>query len=599
MSDQKTAVSTHLLVTWPPQLSNSEISPKSVKDFKNHCLNYFVNAKGGIEDDVKVARILGCFENDLVNDWISVNRERFTMLSFPDFMIEFCARWLPHDWEQTLRSKIFSARLYAKKQCFEDWAASIQSMNVSLWGTPSHLDDNRIRLQLEAGLDEELQTAARDAKAHEELLLHPWISKIKDLDNRRIIQHKRVAEAVEEAMKSNKKPFSSSRYANTPDSKTPPPSASSTREFPPKLTEEERRLLMENQGCLKCRKFFAGHRAHQCTSSISGKGYKTITAQDAHQAKSAHSAKTNTASQMNTVASISDASNTQPDDFVAAVFPTLPSGVLGDGSFSEGSDASFSSVSEPPPLKSKHFIWNCSLTGPSVTFPVTKPSLIDNGCHMVLIRPDIVEELGLPIFALQQPEEVDVAISFSKSGITRKKHSLVHYVKLWPFSSDSIFQSRLVHAVICPGLCMPVIFGLPFLEVNDIICDHRNHVCIVRDKNLNYNLLKPIQRQDPSPPKLKLRDQILCNKSFKARTLIELLEIFPKKWHDRLLPNTFKPDPPNFISSILHRINSLEFSASMENLETNLRKTFSKVFEPIPHVDDTVGPMGSVFHTLV
>ena len=72
-----------------------------MKDFENHCLNYFVNAKGGIEDDVKVARILGCFENDLVNDRISVNRERFTMLSFPDFMIEY-------------------------------WAASIQSMNVSL-----------------------------------------------------------------------------------------------------------------------------------------------------------------------------------------------------------------------------------------------------------------------------------------------------------------------------------------------------------------------------------------------------------------------------------------------------------------------------------
>ena len=248
MSEQKTAVSTHLLVTRPPQLSNGEISPKSVKDFENHCLNYFVNAKGGIEDEVKVARILGCFENDLVNDWISVNREHFTTLSFPDFMTEFRARWLPHDWEQSLRSKILSARLYPKKQRFKDWAASIQSLNVSLQGTPSHLDDSRIRLQLEAGLDEELQTAARDAKAHEELLLHPWISKIKDLDNRRIIQRKRVAEAVEDALKSNKKPFSSSsRYANTPDSKTAPPSASSTREFPPKLTEEERRLLMEYQ----------------------------------------------------------------------------------------------------------------------------------------------------------------------------------------------------------------------------------------------------------------------------------------------------------------------------------------------------------------
>ena len=105
-------------------------------------------------------------------------------------MTEFRARWLPHDWEQTIRSKILSARLYPRKQRFEEWAASIQSLNVSLRGTPSHLDDDCICLQLEAGLDEDLQTLARDAKAYEELSLHPWITKIKDLDNRRSIQRK-------------------------------------------------------------------------------------------------------------------------------------------------------------------------------------------------------------------------------------------------------------------------------------------------------------------------------------------------------------------------------------------------------------------------
>ena len=285
MTDNKTAISSHLIVTRPPQLSSGEITPKAVKDFENHCLNYFVNAKGGIDDNLKVTRILGCFENDLVNDWISVNRDQFTTLSFPDFMIEFRARWLPHDWEQTVRSKILSARLYPKKQKFEDWASSIQSLNVSLRGTNSHLDDDRIRLQLEAGLDEDLQQAARDSNTHDEQSLHPWIAKIKELDNKRIIQRKRVAEAVEEAMKSNKKPFtSSSRYANTADGKTTPTSSSSTtRDFPPKLTEEERRLLMEHLGCLKCRQFYAGHRAHQCTTTLSGKGYKSLTEKNAQK----------------------------------------------------------------------------------------------------------------------------------------------------------------------------------------------------------------------------------------------------------------------------------------------------------------------------
>ena len=584
MTDQKIATSTHLVVTRPPQLSNGEITPKSAKDFENHCLNYFVNAKGGIEDDLKVSRILGCFENDLVNDWISVNRERFTTLSFPDFMTEFRARWLPHDWEQSVRSKILSARLYPKKQKFEEWASYIQSLNVSLRGTPSHLDDGRIRLQLEAGLDEELQTAARDAKAHDEQSLHPWISKIKDLDNRRIVQRKRVAEQVEEAMKANKKPFtSSSRYANTPDKKTA--SNSSSREYPPKLTDEERRLLMEHLGCLKCRKFYAGHRAHQCTTTISGKGYKPLTAQDAQRAKAAHNSK-GSSSQSNTIAAVTDAGpSNEAEDFCAAVFPNLSSGVIGDNSFSDNSDGSFSSVSHPPHIKSKHFIWNCSLTGPSVTFPVTKPSLIDNGCHMVLIRPDTVEELGLETFSLKQPELVDVAISFSKSGIQRKKRSLVNYVKLRPSSPDSVFQSRLLYAVVCPGLCMPLIFGLPFLELNDIICDHKNRACVVRDKKLNYNLLKPIIRCDPPPPRLKLRDQILRNKTFKRETLLELLDIFPKKWKDRLLPTT-PNQKPNFISSILHRIKTLDIEASMAQMETNLRKSFSKVFQPIPHIDE-------------
>jgi len=38
--------------------------PKTVRDFKNHCLNYFINAKGGVDNNLKVTCIFGCFEND-------------------------------------------------------------------------------------------------------------------------------------------------------------------------------------------------------------------------------------------------------------------------------------------------------------------------------------------------------------------------------------------------------------------------------------------------------------------------------------------------------------------------------------------------------
>lgn len=116
-------------------------------------------------------------------------------------MEEFHAHWLLHDWEQSIYSKILSACLILKNQHFEDWAASIQSLNVSLQGTASHQDDGHICLQLEAGLNRELQSAEKDAKVNEEMSLHPWISKVKDLNNHCIVQCKHVAKAIEEAMR--------------------------------------------------------------------------------------------------------------------------------------------------------------------------------------------------------------------------------------------------------------------------------------------------------------------------------------------------------------------------------------------------------------
>ena len=217
---------------------------------------------------------------------------------------------------------------------------------------------------------EDLQAAARDVKAQEILGLHQWISAIKDLDNWWITQWKRVTEAVEEVMHSNKKPFSSSsQYANTADKNSALSSSSANTttstvlcDFPPKLTDKERCLLMEHAGCLKCQEFYTGHHAHQCQITISGKNYKTLTLQDANHAKVQQNSKMSSNSKLNTVATVSDASTSNDtEDFVAAVFLSLSSNVIGNGSYSEGSDNSFTSVSSPPHTKSKHLIWNCML----------------------------------------------------------------------------------------------------------------------------------------------------------------------------------------------------------------------------------------------
>ena len=122
-------------------------------------------------------------------------------------------------------------------------------------------------------------------------------------------------------------------------------------------------------------------------------------------------------------------------------------------------------------IKFKHYVWNCMIEGLAVEFPINISTLIDNGAQMVLIQPELVAKLKLCIFQLCKPEIVNVAIS-----TTTKKITLSSYVKI----------SHTIFAVIAPGLCMPIIFGLPFLEINSIVCDHKEWACI--DKKTNYNL---------------------------------------------------------------------------------------------------------------
>lgn len=78
----------------------------------------------------------------------------------------------------------------------------------------------------------------------------------------------------------------------------------------------------------------------------------------------------------------------------------------------------------------------------------------------MLIRPEVVDELGLKRYLLPVPEPVDVAIT---DGKKKKKKLLSEYVKLSVTSVDNAWTSKTVHALIAPGLCMPVILGLPFL----------------------------------------------------------------------------------------------------------------------------------------
>ena len=75
MSPNKLATISHPIMSCAPVMTDGDITPKIVRNFEMHCTTYFINAKDGVADDMKVTKILGCFKNNLIADWTSTEQE--------------------------------------------------------------------------------------------------------------------------------------------------------------------------------------------------------------------------------------------------------------------------------------------------------------------------------------------------------------------------------------------------------------------------------------------------------------------------------------------------------------------------------------------
>jgi hypothetical protein len=124
----------------------------------------------------------------------------------------------------------------------------------------------------------------------------------------------------------------------------------------------------------------------------------------------------------------------------------------------------------------------------------------------------------------------------------------MHYVVIEPTSLNGIFTSHRIHAVIAPGLCMPIILGLPFLTSNNIVCDYAERTCTATKTNPPYNLLT----KSPKP---------------KA-------------------PLFIKTNAPDILAALREHITTLLFEEELADCEADLRSRFSRTFEPPLHIDE-------------
>ena len=582
----------HLTSKHCPVLTAGDISPKVLVDLMDAHNEYFLAKE--IADADKVKKILGGFRCMHIRDWISCECECLVTLSYVEFMSKLRKNYLPLDWEDSVCAQILAMQMH-KNIKFWDWCQEMCALNIVLRGMDSHLDDMALRNQLEASLEPGLCTYCSHKKLNKVTDLKKWVQAVKEADEMLRDDYKcsRDIFAEEAALHAQKHPAltSHSHFANIgANAMTNTPSGSTNAQMRkcPKLEPEERKLLAEHNGCFKCRRFNQSHGAHLCSNDFpDGNKYQKVTPyRDAvgNAPKSYHDVAKGTAgSKGKAVAAVTDAtaeeSNaSEEDDYVTAV---MPSAVLRNGSFSED-DMS-------PPLHSKHFVAKFNIAAAHLDFPLMFSMLIDNGAHLVLIHPEVVEALKLKHHPLKVPETVSIAIS--ENNKKKVKMTLHHYVKFEVTSLDNAWTSKTVHAIITPGLCMPVILGLPFLIHNDIVTDHKARSCI--DKKCGYNLLNPVPVSPPRAPRMHARDQIKFTKAAKKASLAELTAVCQKRINEKKLVFEDVKDV-DVVVAIKDAICSIALKEKLKKIENKIKMEFRQVFEEIPHVKDL--PMDYVAH---
>ena len=159
---------------------------------------------------------------------------------------------------------------------------------------------------------------------------------------------------------------------------------------------------------------------------------------------------------------------------------------------------------------------------------------------------------------------------------------LSQFVILRATSLDHVWTSRPVRALLAPGLCTPIIFGIHFLSHNHIVTDHAARSCI--DKKNGYNLLHPETVLPPQPSHPPNQKRKLIHK-FKKLALSEVRTVCAAR-HPVVDSRLDVVKDIDIAAAIRSRVATLASLDSFREEEAKIRKIYKDLFEPIPHVND-------------
>ena len=121
-----------------PTITAGDISVKVMHDFEKAAGKFFNNKDIG--DDKQVSKILDCFDDHRITDWVEVDRDCLIEMTF---MTEFSQFYLQGDDSGQI------SQLSQNTSSFWQFVVLVQKMNSLLKGTVSHKDPRAVCERIE------------------------------------------------------------------------------------------------------------------------------------------------------------------------------------------------------------------------------------------------------------------------------------------------------------------------------------------------------------------------------------------------------------------------------------------------------------------
>ncbi|KAG1761950.1 hypothetical protein EDD22DRAFT_894206 [Suillus occidentalis] len=397
-----------------PILAVGEISPEVLLAWEMGCRQFLMHKN--VPDTEMVRKVAWGMRDPMIQTWYLDNHNRFNKLSFAEYMKEVRSYWLPSNWDFTVRRKMWSSM--QGQRPFNEWAFEIQSLNNLLQDTPSHLTDTDLRRHLEARMHSDLVDKYYAEKIIE-TDLRKWIEMVGLLDDQRLLDIERFKELHEAVWRAERRKITTSKKSASSARSKPKAGrnmsttsiSSSSRPFTrlPRLTDDERQLLRDNEGCFKCREPFVQHSSNNCPEGFpNGATYTPLTAASISAKKS-----------------------------------PMPSAVLG-----YESDSSEEYVA---PFTTLHLTWDCPVDSPVISSSVVVSALIDRGPPTVLIDEAKLSNLASATARYPSLSHVQLHCPVTRNGFSPSCITLNLYTHLALYAQFT-----------APNLCTFLLSGIGF-----------------------------------------------------------------------------------------------------------------------------------------